>query len=90
MRLDLEIARAIKKLSVAKVACKLRISLSQLIPYGHEKTKIGYEIPDNLTAGHMVSRYLSPGSLAPNDDGKSINTIGDDGDLWASNTPVER
>ena len=47
---DLEIARAAHTLPIAEVAARLGIPVNQLIPYGHDKAKIGYDFLESLDA----------------------------------------
>ena len=45
---DAEIARSANKLPIAEVAAKLGIPERDIIPYGHDKAKIGYDFLQTL------------------------------------------
>ncbi len=77
MRSDLEIAHAANKLPIAEVAGRLGIPSSQLIPYGHDKAKIGYEFLDNLDGKPDGKLILVTGiSPTPAGEGKTTTTVG--------------
>jgi len=77
MRSDLDIARAAQILPIAEVAGRLGIPENQLVPYGHDKAKIGYEFLDQLDGKPDGKLILVTGiSPTPAGEGKTTTTVG--------------
>jgi len=77
MRSDIEIAQAANKLPITDVAARLGISADHLIPYGHDKAKIGYEFLESLDARPDGKLILVTGiSPTPAGEGKTTTTVG--------------
>jgi len=77
MRSDIEIAQAAKKLPISEVAARLGISADYLIPYGHDKAKIGYEFLESLDDRPDGKLILVTGiSPTPAGEGKTTTTVG--------------
>jgi formate--tetrahydrofolate ligase len=77
MQSDLEIARAARKLPIAEVAAGLGIPSRHLIPYGHDKAKIGYEFLESLDGrpdGKLI--LVTAISPTPAGEGKTTTTVG--------------
>jgi formate--tetrahydrofolate ligase len=77
MHSDLEIARAAHTLPIAEVAARLGIPVNQLIPYGHDKAKIGYDFLESLDArpdGKLI--LVTAISPTPAGEGKTTTTVG--------------
>lgn len=74
---DAEIARAARKLPIAAVAAGLGIPGEGLIPYGHDKAKIGYDFLDGLDDRPQGKLILVTGiSPTPAGEGKTTTTVG--------------
>ena len=74
---DLEIARAARTLPIADVADRLGIPASSLIPYGHDKAKIGYRFLETLESrpdGKLI--LVTAMSPTPAGEGKTTTTVG--------------
>ncbi len=74
---DLEIAQAANKLPIADVAAGLGIPVDDLIPYGHDKTKIGYGFLESLNDkpdGKLI--LVTAISPTPAGEGKTTTTVG--------------
>ena len=77
MRSDLDIARAAKLLPIAEVAGRLGIAANHLIPYGHDKAKIGYDFLAHLDGKPDGKLILVTGiSPTPAGEGKTTTTVG--------------
>jgi len=77
MRSDLEIAQAASKLPIAEVAGRLGIPQDQLIPYGHDKAKLGYGFLESLGDRPDGKLILVTGiSPTPAGEGKTTTTVG--------------
>jgi formate--tetrahydrofolate ligase len=74
---DVEIARAAHKLPIAEVAAGLGIGAGHLIPYGHDKAKIGYDFLESLNDrpdGKLI--LVTAISPTPTGEGKTTTTVG--------------
>ena len=74
---DLEIAQAADKLPIREVAAKLGIDADSLIPYGHDKAKIGYDFLESLDDrpdGKLI--LVTAISPTPAGEGKTTTTVG--------------
>ncbi len=74
---DIEIARAAKKLPIAAVGEKLGISVDDLIPYGHDKAKIGADFIASLD-GRRDGKLILVTAINPTPagEGKTTTTVG--------------
>ena len=45
---DIEIAQSANKQPIGDIAAELGIPVDQLIPYGHDKAKIGYDFLESI------------------------------------------
>jgi formate--tetrahydrofolate ligase len=76
-RTDAEIARSANKLPIAKVAAGLGIPEQHIIPYGHDKAKIGYDflktLNDKPNGKLILVTAISP---TPAGEGKTTTTVG--------------
>jgi len=74
---DLKIAQAASKLPIAEVAAGLGIPDDDLIPYGHDKAKIGYrfleDLDDRPDGKLILVTAISP---TPAGEGKTTTTVG--------------
>jgi formate--tetrahydrofolate ligase len=74
---DLDIAQAANKLPITEIATKLGIPESDLIPYGHDKAKIGYDFLEHLDDkpdGKLI--LVTAISPTPAGEGKTTTTVG--------------
>jgi formate--tetrahydrofolate ligase len=74
---DLEIAQRASKLPIADIAAKLDITPDHLIPYGHDKAKIGYDFLEgvsNKPDGKLI--LVTAISPTPAGEGKTTTTVG--------------
>jgi len=74
---DIEIAQAASKLPIADVAAKLGIPAEDIIPYGHDKAKIGYDFLEGLSGkpeGKLI--LITAVSPTPAGEGKTTTTVG--------------
>ena len=74
---DIEIAQAASKLPISEVAAKLNIPAADIIPYGHDKAKIGYGFLDGLNDkadGKLI--LVTAISPTPAGEGKTTTTVG--------------
>ena len=74
---DIEIAQAASKLPISDVAANLNIPAADIIPYGHDKAKIGYEFLDGLNDtpnGKLI--LVTAISPTPAGEGKTTTTVG--------------
>ncbi len=74
---DLKIAQAANKLPITEVAAGLGIPEDDLIPYGHDKAKIGYrflESLDDKPDGKLI--LITAISPTPAGEGKTTTTVG--------------
>jgi len=76
-RTDAEIARSANKQPIAEVGAKLGIPQEHLIPYGHDKAKIGYDflqtLQDKPNGKLILVTAISP---TPAGEGKTTTTVG--------------
>ena len=74
---DIEIAQAASKLPIADVAAKLDIPADDIIPYGNDKAKIGYDflqgLNDKPDGKLILTTAISP---TPAGEGKTTTTVG--------------
>ena len=74
---DIDIAQAADKLPIAEIGNKLGIPTEDLIPYGHDKAKIGYDflekIHDRPDGKLILVTAISP---TPAGEGKTTTTVG--------------
>ena len=74
---DLKIAQAANKLPITEVAAGLGIPEDDLIPYGHDKAKIGYQFLEGLDGksdGKLI--LVTAVSPTPAGEGKTTTTVG--------------
>jgi formate--tetrahydrofolate ligase len=74
---DLEIAQAANKLPISDIASRLGIPNEHLIPYGHDKAKIGYDFLEGLEDkpdGKLI--LVTAISPTPAGEGKTTTTVG--------------
>ena len=74
---DIEIAQAASKLPITDIAAKLDISAADIIPYGHDKAKIGYSFLQGLNDkpdGKLI--LVTAVSPTPAGEGKTTTTVG--------------
>ena len=74
---DIEIAQAASKLPIADIAANLSIPAEDIIPYGHDKAKIGYDFLDGLNGrpdGKLI--LVTAISPTPAGEGKTTTTVG--------------
>ena len=74
---DLEIAAHADKLPISEVAARAGISNGHLIPFGHDKAKISYELLENLNDrpdGKLI--LVTAISPTPAGEGKTTTTVG--------------
>jgi formate--tetrahydrofolate ligase len=76
-RTDAEIARSANKLPITEIAAKLGIPEQSIIPYGHDKAKIGYDflqtLQDRPDGKLILVTAISP---TPAGEGKTTTTVG--------------
>ena len=74
---DIEIAQAANKLPIQEIAAKLDIPADDIIPYGHDKAKIGYDflagMNDRPDGKLILVTAISP---TPAGEGKTTTTVG--------------
>jgi len=74
---DIEIAQAASKLPIADIAANLSIPAEDIIPYGHDKAKIGYDFLEGLNGrpdGKLI--LVTAISPTPAGEGKTTTTVG--------------
>ena len=74
---DLRIAQAAKMLPIEEVAANIGIPADDLIPYGHDKAKIGYRFLEGLNGkpdGKLI--LVTAISPTPAGEGKTTTTVG--------------
>lgn len=74
---DLEIAQAANKLKITEVANNIGIPSDALIPFGHDKAKIGYDYLESLADkpdGKLI--LVTAISPTPAGEGKTTTTVG--------------
>ena len=74
---DIEIARAAKKKPILEVGAKLGIPPEHLLPYGHDKAKIGAEFiaaQKERKNGHLI--LVTAINPTPAGEGKTTTTVG--------------
>ena len=74
---DLEIAQAANKKPIVEVAARLGIPADDLIPYGHDKAKIGFDFIESLDDkpdGKLI--LVTAISPTPAGEGKTTMTVG--------------
>jgi formate--tetrahydrofolate ligase len=77
MKTDIEIARAAKKKPILDIGAKLGIPSEHLLPYGHDKAKIGQEFIKGL-AGKPDGKLILVTAINPTPagEGKTTTTVG--------------
>ncbi len=74
---DIEIAQAASKLHINDVAAKIGLTPDDIIPFGHDKAKIGYDflsgISDRKDGKLILVTAISP---TPAGEGKTTTTVG--------------
>ncbi|MGF6176666.1 formate--tetrahydrofolate ligase [Ensifer sp. 4252] len=74
---DIEIARAAKKKPILEIGAKLGIPPEHLLPYGHDKAKIGAEFiaaQKDRKNGHLI--LVTAINPTPAGEGKTTTTVG--------------
>jgi len=74
---DIEIARAAQKKPITDIAARLDIPAEALVPYGHDKAKIGQGFIDGLSErpdGKLI--LVTAVSPTPAGEGKTTTTVG--------------
>jgi len=74
---DIEIARAAKKRPIGEIGAKLGIGAEDLVPYGHDKAKIGQPFIDSLADrpnGKLI--LVTAVNPTPAGEGKTTTTVG--------------
>ncbi len=74
---DIEIARAAKKKPILEVGAKLGIPPEHLLPYGHDKAKIGADFiaaQKDRKNGHLI--LVTAINPTPAGEGKTTTTVG--------------
>ncbi|MEK1944498.1 MAG: formate--tetrahydrofolate ligase, partial [Ensifer adhaerens] len=74
---DIEIARAAKKRPILEIGAKLGIPPEHLLPYGHDKAKIGAEFiaaQKDRKNGHLI--LVTAINPTPAGEGKTTTTVG--------------
>ncbi len=74
---DIEIARAANKQPIQKIAAKLGIPDADLVPYGHDKAKIGQDFINSLQ-GREDGKLILVTAITPTPagEGKTTTTVG--------------
>jgi len=74
---DLEIAQAANMLPISDIATKIGIPKADLIPYGHDKAKIGFDFLESLN-GHSDGKLILVTAISPTPagEGKTTTTVG--------------
>jgi len=77
MKSDIEIARAAKKRPIQEIGAKLGIPAESLLPYGHDKAKVGAEFIAGLS-GRRDGRLVLVTAINPTPagEGKTTTTVG--------------
>ncbi len=77
MKTDIEIARAARKKPILEVGAALGIPAADLVPYGHDKAKIGPDFIRGL-AGRTDGRLILVTAINPTPagEGKTTTTVG--------------
>ncbi len=77
MKTDIEIARAATKKPILDIGAKLGIPSEHLLPYGHDKAKIGQEFIKSL-AGRPNGKLILVTAINPTPagEGKTTTTVG--------------
>ncbi|MCR8827558.1 formate--tetrahydrofolate ligase [Pseudosulfitobacter koreensis] len=74
---DIQIARAARKLPIQEIGAKLGIPLDDLVPYGHDKAKVGQDfingVQDRKTGKLILVTAINP---TPAGEGKTTTTVG--------------
>lgn len=74
---DIDIAQAASKLPISEIATKLGIPTDDIIPFGHDKAKIGYDflstLDDKPDGKLILVTAISP---TPAGEGKTTTTVG--------------
>jgi formate--tetrahydrofolate ligase len=74
---DIDIAQAANKLPISEIASKLGIPTDDIIPFGHDKAKIGYDflssLDDKKDGKLILVTAISP---TPAGEGKTTTTVG--------------
>jgi formate--tetrahydrofolate ligase len=74
---DIDIAQAASKLPISEIAAKLGIPNDDIIPFGHDKAKIGYDflssLGDRKDGKLILVTAISP---TPAGEGKTTTTVG--------------
>ena len=77
MTTDIEIARAAKKRPIQEIGTKLGIDAEHLVPFGHDKAKIGQEFISSLSDrpnGKLI--LVTAINPTPAGEGKTTTTVG--------------
>jgi formate--tetrahydrofolate ligase len=77
MKTDIEIAREAKKKPILEIGAKLGIPSEHLLPYGHDKAKIGQDFIKSL-AGRPDGKLILVTAINPTPagEGKTTTTVG--------------
>ena len=77
VKTDIEIAREAKKKPIMEIGAKLGIPSEHLLPYGHDKAKIGQEFIKSL-AGQPDGKLILVTAINPTPagEGKTTTTVG--------------
>jgi formate--tetrahydrofolate ligase len=77
MKTDIEIARAAKKKPILEIGAKLGIPAESLLPYGHDKAKVGQDFIKSL-AGRPDGKLILVTAINPTPagEGKTTTTVG--------------
>jgi formate--tetrahydrofolate ligase len=74
---DIEIAREAKKLPIQEIGARLGIQADALVPYGHDKAKVGQDfitsVRGNKTGKLILVTAINP---TPAGEGKTTTTVG--------------
>ena len=74
---DIEIAREATKKPIMEIGAKLGISAEHLLPYGHDKAKVGQSFIESLEARPMGKLILVTAiNPTPDGEGKTPTTVG--------------
>jgi formate--tetrahydrofolate ligase len=77
MKTDIEIAREAKKKPILEIGAKLGIPSEHLLPYGHDKAKVGQEFIKSLSGrpdGKLI--LVTAINPTPAGEGKTTTTVG--------------
>ena len=77
VKTDIEIAREAKKLPILQIGAKLGIPPEHLLPYGHDKAKVGQEFIASLASrpnGKLI--LVTAINPTPAGEGKTTTTVG--------------